>query len=100
MIIKDLNDAFNTDFTNDDKVFLERVKDNLLDNQELIEKMEHNSKENVEVIFDKYFNREMTGLLQSNMGFYKRVVDNDELREKLRYALFDLIYEDFRKNMK
>ncbi|MBP2044869.1 type I restriction endonuclease subunit R [Methanobacterium aggregans] len=94
-IIKDLNDAFNTDFTDDDKVFLERVKDNLLDNPELIEKMEHNSKENVEAVFDKYFNREMTGLLNSNMALFKRVNDNDELRDKLRYALFDLIYEDF-----
>ncbi len=97
-IIKDLNDAFSTDFTDDDKVFLERVRNNLLDNPELIEKMEHNSRENVEAVFDKYFNREMTGLLQSNMDLFKRVNDNDELRDKLRYALFDLIYEDFRKN--
>jgi type I restriction enzyme R subunit len=35
-IIKDLNDAFGTKFTEDDKVFLGRVKDNLIvDNEKL-----------------------------------------------------------------
>jgi type I restriction enzyme R subunit len=94
-IIKDLNDAFGTDFTEDDRVFLERVKANLLDNEDLVKKMEHNSPENVKAVFDKYFNKEMTGLLNSNMDFYKRVVDNDKLREKLKAALFDLLYEEF-----
>ena len=61
-IIKDLNDAFGTDFTDDDRVFLERVKANLLGNEELLNKMEHNSPENVKAVFDKYFNREMTGI--------------------------------------
>lgn len=96
-IIKDLNDAFGTDFTDDDRVFLERVKENLLSNDELVKKMEHNSPENVRAVFDKYFNQEMTGLLNSNMDFYKRVVDNDKLRDKLKLALFNLLYEEFGK---
>ena len=97
-IIHDLNDAFGTDFTDDDRVFLERVKDNLLGNEELVKKMEHNSPENVRAVFDKYFNQEMTGLLKSNMDFYKRVADNEKLRDKLKIALFDLLYEDFGKS--
>ena len=76
-IIKDLNDAFGTDFTDDDRVFLERVKTNLLGNKELINKMERNTPENVMAVFDKYFNKEMTELLNSNLDFYKRVVDNE-----------------------
>ena len=97
-IIQDLNDAFGTDFTDDDRVFLERVKDNLLGNEELVNKMEHNSPENVRAVFDKYFNQEMSGLLKSNMDFYKRVVDNEKLRDKLKIALFNLLYDDFKKN--
>lgn len=96
-ILQALNDAFGTDFTDDDKVFLGRVKDNLLENKELLEKMEHNSKENVKAIFDKYFNQEMTDLLNSNMNFYKRIVDNDKLKTKLKTALFDLMYYEFNK---
>ena len=98
-ILKDLNDAFGTDFTDDDKVFLNRVKDNLLQNKELVNKMEYNSKENVKAVFDKYFNQEMTKLLNSNMKFYKRLVDNEKLKTQLKSALFDLVYFEFnRKN--
>ena len=96
-IIEDMNDAFGTDFTDDDKVFLERVKDNLLENEELLNKMEHNSPENVKAVFDKYFNEEMTHLLKSNMNFYKRVVDNEKLRDKLKAELFKLLYLEYEK---
>ena len=96
-IIKDLNDTFGTDFTDDDRVFLERVKANLLGNEELLQKMEHNSPENVKAVFEKYFDKEMTELLNNNMDFYKRVVDNDKLRNTLKLALFDLLYEDYPK---
>lgn len=98
-IIEEMNDAFGTDFTDDDKIFLGRVKDNLLGNDELISKMEHNSKENVKAVFDKYFNEEMTHLLKSNMNFYKRVVDNEKLRDKLKAELFKLLYLEYEKQM-
>ncbi|MCL5674889.1 MAG: DEAD/DEAH box helicase family protein [Candidatus Omnitrophica bacterium] len=99
-ILKDLNDAFGTDFTDDDKVFLNRVKDNLLQNKELVNKMEYNSKENVKTIFDKYFNQEITKLLNSNMKFYKRLVDNEKLKTQLKSALFNLVYFEFNKKIK
>jgi len=99
-ILKDLNDAFGTDFSDEDKVFLGRVKDNLLENKELLTKMEHNSKENVKAVFDTYFNQEMTKLLNSNMKFYKRLVDNEKLRTKLKSSLFDLLYFEFNKKKK
>ncbi|MCD5397285.1 MAG: DEAD/DEAH box helicase family protein [Candidatus Pacebacteria bacterium] len=99
-IIQLLNDAFGTDFNNNDKIFLKRVKDNLLENTELLNRMEYNSKENVKAIFDKYFNQEMTGLLNSNMKFYRKLVDNDKLKSKLKDCVFDLMYHEFNKNKK
>ena len=96
-ILNALNDAFGTDFTEDDKVFLGRVKDNLLDNKELRKKMELNSKENVKAVFEKYFNKEMSNLLNSNMNFYKKIVDNDKLKDKLKKTLFDLMYLEYNK---
>ena len=99
-IIKDLNDAFGTDFTDDSKVFLGRVKDSLLEDKELKNKIEHNSKENVKVIFPKYLDRELSKLLNNNMNFYKRIVDNEELRKKIESALFELVYFEFNKYKK
>jgi type I restriction enzyme R subunit len=94
-IIKELNEAFGTDFNDDDRVFLGRIKDNLLKNEDLHSKLEHNSKENVKIVFDKFFNEEMTKLLNSNMKFYKKLVDNEKLREKLKSALFDVVYAEY-----
>ncbi len=99
-IIKDLNEAFGTEFTEDDKVFLSRVKDHLMANTDLLEKIQNNSKQNVKAIFDEYFNQEMTKLLHSNMTFYKRIVDNDKLRTQLKTALLELVYFEYRKNKK
>jgi len=99
-IIKDLNDAFGTNFTDDDKVFLGRVKDNLMENKELINKMEHNSKENVKAVFDKYFNKEISKLLNGSMNFYKRIVDNVKLRKRLKADIFDLLYLEYNKMKK
>ena len=96
-IIKDLNDAFGTNFTDDDKIFLGRVKDNLLENKDLINRMEHNSKENVKAVFDRYFNQEVNKLLNRNMNFYKRVVDNEKLRKRLKADIFDLLYLEYNK---
>ncbi|MDO8660988.1 MAG: hypothetical protein Q7K43_03800, partial [Candidatus Woesearchaeota archaeon] len=89
---------FGTDFTEDDKVFLGRVKENLLGNLDLRSKLENNSKDNVKAIFDKYFNEEMTKLLNSNMKFYKRIVDNDKLKSRLKTALFDVVYQEYSKS--
>jgi len=99
-IIKDLNDAFGTSFSEDDKVFLGRVKDNLLDNKDLIDKIEHNSKENVKAVFDKFFWKEVGKLLRNNQELYKRIVDNEKLREKLKSALFELVYYEYNKMKK
>lgn len=99
-IIKDLNEAFGTEFTDDDRVFLQRTKDNLLKNDDLIKKIKNNTKQNVKMIFGKYFEKEMHDLLNSNQNLYKRIVDNEQLRDKVRTALFELIYSDYGKNNK
>jgi len=93
-IIKDLNDVFGTDFNDDDRVFLSTIKEHLLENKKLQNKLESNSRENVKIVFEKFFSEEMTKLLNSNMKFYKKIVDNEKLREKLKSDLFDVVYSE------
>lgn len=96
-IVKDLNDAFGTEFTENDKVFLGRIKDSLLRNKDLKEKIKRNSKQNVEAVFDKYFNEEMSDLLNDDMKLYKKINDNKALQDKIRKALFNLVYSEEKK---
>ena len=73
---------------------LKLIKDNLLDNEELAEKIKNNSKENVAAVFDTYFSDVLNGLINSNFAFYKKIMDNEVLRDKLKTLLLDAIYEE------
>jgi len=100
VIIKELNDAFGTDFTDDDKLFLAGIKNHLMENEDLKNKIKSNSKRKVKVVFDSYFNEEMKTLLNNNIEFYKRIVDNEKLKDQLKSLLFDSIYNAFIKEIK
>ena len=100
VIIKELNEAFGTDFTDDDKLFLAGIKSHLMENEGLKNKIKSNSKRKVKVVFDSYFNEEMKTLLNNNIEFYRRIVDNEKLKARLKTLLFDSIYSAFIKEIK
>ena len=93
-IIETLNEAFKTDFSDDDRLFLKQVKDNMMANGELANRVRNNSKENVGAVFDKYFDQELTGLLQNNLEFFKKINDNEQLKNRLKDLLLDAVYEE------
>ncbi|MBS3080436.1 hypothetical protein J4221_03120 [Candidatus Pacearchaeota archaeon] len=68
-----------------------------MDNNNFIERIESNSKENVRAVFNRYFEEEISKLLNNDVRLYKRIVDNDKLKRKLESALFDLIYQEYDK---
>jgi type I restriction enzyme R subunit len=70
----------------------------MLANEELANKIANNSKENVETVFDKYFDKEMLFLLQNNLDFFKKISDNEELKMNLKKELLNLVYEEKKKN--
>jgi len=93
-IIKTLNDTFWTDFTDEDKVFVGRMMNNLQHNEELKSKIKNNSKENVLAVFDNYFDDVMIEILNNNTDFYKKIVDNENIKSRLKDNLFNMIYND------
>ena len=98
VIIKKLNDAFGTDFTEDDRVFISRMLDNLSNNQDLINKINaDNDKSSIKAVFGKFFNGVMTEILNKNMNFYKKIVDNDKLKKSLEAGLFEMVYRKHKK---
>jgi len=96
-IIKTLNDTFWTDFTDEDKVFVWRMMNNLQNNEELKSKIKNNSKENVLAVFDNYFDDVMIQILNNNTGFYKKIVDNEKIKSRLKENLFQMIYNENKK---
>jgi len=52
---------------------------------------------NVEAIFDKYFDQEMLNLWRNNSKLCNKILGNDEIKNKLRKELLDLVYEEKKK---
>lgn len=96
-IIKTLNDTFGTDFSDEDKVFVWRMMNNLQNNEDLKNKIKSNSKENVLAVFDNYFDDVMIEILNNNTDFYKKVVDNEKIKSRLKDNLFQMIYNENKK---
>ena len=93
-IIETLNEAFATDFGDEDKLFLSQMADNIMADDELINKVRNNPKENVAAIFDKIFDKELVNIFLSNENFYNKISSNEQLRERLKQNLLDYVYEE------
>lgn len=93
-ILEALNEAFATDFTDADRLMLSQITGNMLSNDDLMSKVRNNPKENVAAIFDKFFNKELVNIFNSNKSFYDKIITNDQLRERLEENLLDLLYEE------
>ena len=91
-ILKALNKAFGTDFTDADRLLVSQITGNMLSDDELMSKVKNNPRENVEAIFDKFFNRELVQIFNSNENFYNKISTNEELRDQLKKDLLDFVY--------
>ena len=93
-ILKSLNESFGTEFSKTDRLILSQMTNNMLSDDDLMNKVHNNPKENVAAIFDKFFNKELVGIFQSNENFYNKINKNDKLRDKLKQDLLDFVYSD------
>ena len=92
-ILKALNDAFGTDFTDEDSVFIKQITARLLSDENLRNKVKNNPKENVEAIFGGLVEDILVELFNNNEDFFNKIHSNHELKEKLERSLLDYVYE-------
>lgn len=93
-IIETLNEAFATDFGEEDKLYVTQMANNMMANEDFINKVKHNPQENVAAIFDKIFNNELVHIFMKNESFYNKISNNEQLRERLKQDLLDYVYEE------
>lgn len=93
-ILEALNQTFGTDFTDSDRLLVSQITGNMLSDEELMNKVRNNPRENVEAIFDKFFNRELVNIFNSNESFYTKIITNEALSDRLKQDLLDFIYEE------
>jgi type I restriction enzyme R subunit len=88
-IIQELNERFGTDFTADDKVFIEHLEGKLATDQALEASVKVNTPENARLTFDHVANDKVQELIDTNFKFYKQINDDPEFGKFLLDWLFE-----------
>jgi type I restriction enzyme, R subunit len=96
LILKALNDRFGTEFTEDDKVFIQQLEEKLAGDPALEASVKVNVPENARLTFDHVANDKIQEMIDSNFKFYKQVTD-DPAFEKF---FLDWLFERYKKEKK
>lgn len=95
-IIEILNDSFDGDFDEDDKVNFERIKQKVREDDELRKVMTgDNSETNKKDKFDQTIETLILSLVDKNIDFYKKL--SDQRRNRF---IKDRLYEEYSKSLK
>lgn len=94
-IIEILNESFDGDFDEDDKVNFERMKQKVHDNEDLRKVMTgDNSKTNKKDKFDQTVESIILSLVDKNLDFYKKMSD-----KKRNRFIKDRLYDEYSKSL-
>ncbi len=95
LILRSLNERFGTDFTDEDRVFIELLERKLAGDPALTASVQANPPENARLAFDHVVNDRLQDMVDTNFKFYKRVTDD---REFARFFM-DWLFDRFRKTI-
>ncbi len=88
-IIKELNEHFGTDFTEDDKVCIRELEQRLAINEALEASVRVNPPENARLTFDIVVNELLQDMIDGHFKFYKQVNDDPQFAKAFLDWLFD-----------
>lgn len=95
-IIRELNERFGTDFTEEDKVFIQQLEERLTGDPALVASVRVNTLENARLTFDHVVTDRLQDMVDTNFKFYKRITDD---REFSKFFL-DWLFERFRSSLR
>lgn len=93
IIIGDLNDKYGTEFSGTDKIIAQRLQERIESNESLIKSAQVNGKDKVKMTFDNVFNDELQDVVDEHFDFYKKVNDDDKIRNLLIEKMFEMVYK-------
>lgn len=90
-----INTNFETSYGEHELKLLQKLKDNILLNKELVNEIDKN-KDEIKPLFQKYYNKELKNKTKFNKNFYNDIENNIELKNFLEEFLIDDIYEELK----
>ena len=89
-IIKSINDIYGVDITDDDKVNLNIIAENISKDEELKRVMQgDNSEDNQKQFYKEKFNKEILEFVNSRLNFYKKFSENEKIKEYVLKQMFN-----------
>uniref|UniRef100_A0A7V4G6J3 Type I restriction endonuclease subunit R n=1 Tax=Desulfobacca acetoxidans TaxID=60893 RepID=A0A7V4G6J3_9BACT len=88
-IIQELNERFGTDFSEEDRVFIQQLEERLAADPGLEASVKVNPPENARLTFDHVLNDRVQEMIDANFKFYKQINDDPEFGKFFSDWLFD-----------
>ena len=95
-IIRELNERFGTDFTEEDRLFIQQLEERLVGDPALVASVRVNTPENARLTFDHVVTDRLQDMVDTNFKFYKRITDDQEFSK----FFLDRLFDRFRKSLK
>lgn len=87
-ILQDINQRFGTEFSENERVFIEHLETKLDDSASLKASLKVNTPENIKLTFDNLANEMMQDMIETNFSFYKQFTDDPAFKDLLLNFLF------------
>ncbi|MBI2920764.1 MAG: type I restriction endonuclease subunit R [Planctomycetes bacterium] len=94
-IIRELNERFGTDFSEDDRVSIHALEQRLATDESLKTSVRVNTTENARLTFDHIVGDKLQDMADTDFKFFKRVNDNPQFAK----FLLDWLFERYRKSV-
>jgi type I restriction enzyme R subunit len=94
-IINLLNEKYNFDFTDQDRLYFEQIEQALYENDELKIRAKNNPMENFKYAFDEVFIQTLIDRMDANAEIFDKIMVNNEFKDDVKNWLINKIYERF-----
>lgn len=96
-IINLLNEKYNFDFTDQDKLYFEQIEQALFENDELKIRAKNNPLENFRYAFDEVFIQTLIDRMEANQEIFDRIMVDSEFKDDVKRWLVKKIYNRFKQ---
>lgn len=94
-IIERLNDKFGTEFTDTDKLSYEQIKEDIINDDDLAQKAQNNTKDNFKFSYEKAFLDIVIARIAQNEKFFMKMLEDSDFKDTVMNYMFDEVYENF-----
>ncbi|AIF42150.1 type I restriction endonuclease subunit R [Virgibacillus sp. SK37] len=92
-IIDRLNERFGTEFTDTDKLSRDQIVEDMVNDEDLAQKAQNNTKENFRFSYEKSFLDYVISRMSQNEKFFMKMLENNEFRTFLMEDMFNEVYD-------